>query len=316
MDVRELRYFVQVAELRSFSRAAVHIRIAQPALSRQVRKLEEELGVELFIRSSRGLELTEAGQQLLRKAYVVLDQMDDIKSALRSGGARISGTVAVGVPPAAGEMLVPPVLMRCDDVYPDLRVDIVEGFSGFLYERVLSHELALAVLHNPAPHRDLEIIPLISEDMYLVGPSETRRGLAPAWEIRSLRGVPLILPNRPHSLRVLVETTMVEHEMPTSAIRHVDGLVIIRAMLRAGLGYSVLTYGSVHRDVQAGVLSARLLDDPPITWNLCLVRRKDTKRREAVEAVTDILLAEVQNLVKRGVWRGAPQAQTETQPVA
>lgn len=302
-----MRYFVQVAELRSFSRAALHIRIAQPALSRQVRKLEEELGVELFIRSSRGLRLTTAGEQLLRKAYVVLDQMEEISSSLRAGGERISGTVSIGVPPAAGEMLVPPVLISCDDAYPDLRVDIVEGFSGFLYERILGHELSLAVLHNPVPHRDLDIIPLISENMYLVGPAEPTRLLAPASEVRSLRGVPLILPNRPHSLRVLVETTMVENNMPTNLIRHVDGLVIIRSMLRAGLGYSVLTYGSVHRDVRAGVLSARLLDDPPISWKLCLVQRKDARHREAVGAVIDILLAEVQKLVKNGVWRGLPQ---------
>jgi len=306
MDVRELRYFVHVAELKSFSKAAIHIRIAQPALSRQIRKLEEELGVDLLIRSGRGLELTDSGKRLLRKAYLVLDQMEDMRLSVRSQENRIAGTLTIGVPPAAGEMLVPPVLIRCGDIYPGLRVDVVEGFSGYLYERLLNHELSLAIMHNPVAHRDLEIIPLLVEDMYLIGPAKPKHGLCPVDELACLRGIPLILPNQPHSLRALVESSMAEHDISINVLRQVDGLVIIRAMLRAGLGYSVLTYGSVHRDVQNGVLSARRLERPPITWKLCLVRRREANRREAVDALSEIVISEVNELASKRIWRGNP----------
>jgi LysR family nitrogen assimilation transcriptional regulator len=304
MDIRELRYFVNVAELRSFSKAAIHVRIAQPALSRQVRKLEDELGVELFVRSGRGLELTEAGRQLLQKAYSVLDMMDDIKVSAQAQGNRVAGLLTLGVPPAAGEMLVPPVRVQAGEVAPDLRIDVVEGFSGYLYERLLNHELSVAILHNPPPHRDLRIVPLLVEDMYLIGPAEPRRGLKPPAEVEDFAAVPLILPNQAHSLRMLVESRIIADGRRLASIRQVDGLVIIRAMLRAGLGYSILTYGSVHRDVQAGVLAARKLDRPPISWQLCMVSRRDGSRQAAVDALSAIILAEANRLIDRGVWRG------------
>jgi LysR family nitrogen assimilation transcriptional regulator len=311
LDLRELRYFVQVAELKSFSRAAIHLRIAQPALSRQVRKLEDELGLELLIRSGRGLELTEAGAQLLRRAYSVLEQVDDIKVSLKAQGNPISGTLVLGVPPAAGEMLVPPVIERCENLYPNLQIDVVEGFSGFLYERLLNHDLSMAVIHNPATHRDLKILPLLVEDMYLVGPAKPTRGLVPARELDNVQDLPLILPNRPHSLRLLVESALAEQGMPLNLKQQVDGLVLIRAMLRASLGYSVLTYGSVHRDIQAGYLSARLLKRPRIAWRMCLVKRNDTHRARAVDAVSAVLRSEVHRLVDSGIWRGNPQYSPE-----
>lgn len=304
MDIRELRYFVTVAELRSFTKAAIQLRIAQPALSRQVRKLEGELGVELLQRLGRGIELTDAGQQLLQKAYTVLDQIEDIKVSARAGGNRVSGLVTLGVPPAAGEMLVPPVLIQVSDTCPDIRVDVIEGFSGFLYERLLNHDLSVAILHNPAPHRDLEIVPLLVEDMYLIGPPQTRRGLVPPAQLDDISGVPLILPNRPHSLRILVESRMTEHRLNINVIRQVDGLVVIRSMLRAALGYSILTYGSVHRDVQTGILGVRKLDQPPISWQLCMVRHRNNTRQDAIDAVWKIIQSEVNLLIDKGVWRG------------
>jgi LysR family nitrogen assimilation transcriptional regulator len=201
-------------------------------------------------------------------------------------------------------MLVPPVLIHASETAPDIRVDVIEGFSGFLQERLLNHDLSIAILHNPVPHRDLEIVPLLVEDMYLIGPPETRRGLVPPADLDDIGGVPLILPNQPHSLRVLVESRMTEHRLNINVIRQVDGLVVIRSMLRAALGYSVLTYGSVHRDVQAGNLAVRKLDHPPISWKLCMVRHRNSARREAIDAVCNIIKSEVDKLIDKGVWRG------------
>jgi LysR family nitrogen assimilation transcriptional regulator len=304
MDIRELRYFIAVAELRSFTKAGNQLRIAQPALSRQVRKLEDELGVQLLQRLGRGIDLTDAGRQLLKKAYIVLDQIEDIKFSALAIGNRVSGLVTLGVTPAAGEVLVPPVLIKLSDTYPDIRIDVVEGFSGFLYERLLNHDLSIAILHNPVPHRDLKIAPLLIEDMYLIGPPQTRRGLVPPAQLDDISGVPLILPNQPHSLRVLVESQMAKHGLNVNVIRQVDGLVVLRSMLRAALGYSILTYGSIHRDVEAGILAVRKLDQPPINWRMCMVSHRNSTRQDAIDPVCKIIQSEVDLLIDKGVWRG------------
>lgn len=307
MDLRELRYFQHVAELKSFSKASIQLRIAQPALSRQVRKLEDELGVQLFVRAGRGLELTEPGATLLQRAHSLLRQVSQISDDVRAQASSVAGRVTLGVPPAAGELLIPPVIGRCRELFPGIHIDVVEGFSGFLHERLLRQELSLCVLHNPAPHRDIDIEPVLVEHMYLVGPGPGAEGVPPASEDCRLEDLPLILPSKPHSLRMLVEGSVTARGGRLRLAQQVDGLVLIRALVAAGLGYTVLTYGSVHRQVEQGQLSAVLLLHPEIAWTLCIARRNDQRVARPVQAVAEIIRAEVHQLVDEGKWRGAPQ---------
>lgn len=309
MDLRELRYFVYVAELKSFSKASVHLRIAQPALSRQVRKLEEELGVQLLIRSGRGLQLTEAGALLHQRAHSLLRQASQVADDVRAHASTVSGTLTLGVPPAAGEVLIPPVVRSCNESYPGIRLNIVEGFSGFLYERLLNQELTLCILHNPAPHSALGVTPLLIDHMYLVGPGRGSDGVPPADDARAsrLEDLPLILPGRPHSLRLLVENKLAERGRTLRIKQQVDGLMMIKSLVAAGVGYTVLTYGSVYNEVENGKLSATLLRDPEIAWTLCIARRREQPPARPVKAVIDIIRSEAHKLIDEGKWRGAPQ---------
>jgi LysR family nitrogen assimilation transcriptional regulator len=309
VDLRELRYFVYVAELKSFSKASVHLRIAQPALSRQVRKLEEELGVQLLMRTGRGLQLTEAGTMLHQRAHSLLRQVSQIGDDVRAHASKVSGTITLGVPPAAGEVLIPPVVRSCNEAYPGIRLNIVEGFSGFLYERLLNQELTLCIVHNPTPNSGLDIHPLMIEHMYLVGPGAGANGVPPADEAHAsrLEDLPLILPGRPHSLRLLVENKLAERGRNLRIKQQVDGLMMIKSLVASGVGYTVLTYGSVYNEVEKGKLSATLIHDPEISWTLCIARRQEQHTARPVQAVMEIIRREAHKLIDEGVWRGAPQ---------
>lgn len=299
MDIRELRYFVQVAEHRSFTKAAIHLRIAQPAISRQVRKLEEELGVELLIRAGHGLRLTAAGNRLLEKAYQILEEIQGIGPSVRAQGNRISGTVSLGIVAAVGEQLVPPLLLHSRELYPELRIDVTEGLSHVLYERVLTHRSAISVMYNPVPHRELEIIPLLSDEMYLFGPGRKLNGLVPAGEVSDVSTIPLILPPRPHSLRSIIESALDDRKIPMMLSYQVEGSMIIRSMVRAGLGYSISSYEAVRRDVETGLLSARKLENPSIASKLCLVRRKEPGIQIPVGILVDLIVEQVARQFKR-----------------
>ncbi len=307
MDLRELRYFVYVAELKSFSKASVHLRIAQPALSRQVRKLEDELGVELLVRAGRGLQLTEAGAVLHNRAQTLLRQVGQIANDVRAQAGAISGAITVGVPPAAGEVLIPPVVRRCEELHPGLRINVVEGFSGYLYEKLLNQELNLCLVHNPAPHRNLEIHRLLRDHMYLVGPGAGAPGVGPATPelVAQLSELPLILPSRPHSLRLLLESSCAERGERLNIKQQVDGLLMIKALVREGLGYTVLTYGSVYREVEAGTMTATKIV-PEIAWDLCIAHSHEQRTARPVRAVMDIIRNEVHRLIDEGKWQGTP----------
>lgn len=316
MDIRELRYFLHVAELKSFTKASMQLRVAQPALSRQIQKLEQELGTPLLIRSGKGLELTEAGALLLRRAYSILRQVAQTREDVRAQGSMVSGTITLGVPPAAGELIVPPVIDAAARLYPQVRINVIEGFSGFLYERLLKQEINLALLHNPMPHKELDVHPLLIEEMYLIGPASPHNDILPAGEIGSLRELPLILPGRPHSLRLLIERALADQGIPLNLRLEVDGLNLIRALVSHGHGYTVLTYGSVYNQVQAGTLSAHHLTDPKITWSLALASLADQRKSRIVEAVVRIIRAQTHKLVDSGIWRGDPHYSPEEKAAA
>jgi LysR family nitrogen assimilation transcriptional regulator len=217
--------------------------------------------------------------------------------------------MTLGVPPAAGEVLIPPVVRRCNETYPGIRLNIVEGFSGFLYERLLNQELTLSLLHNPAPHNGLHITPLLIDHMYLVGPGRGVNGVPPADAAQACRleDLPLILPGRPHSLRLLIENTLAERGRNLRIQQQVDGLMMIKSLVAAGIGYTVLTYGSVYNEVETGKLSAVPIRDPEIAWTLCIARRQEPATVRPVQAVIEIIRSEAHKLIDEGIWRGTPQ---------
>jgi len=316
MDLRSLRYFVYVAEARSFSKAAVQLRVAQPALSRQIRKLEDELGVELILRAGRQLELTEPGLLLLQRAHSLMRQVAQTTDDVRAHGSRIRGTMTLGVSPATCEVLGPLIVRACARRYPDLHLNFVEGFSGYLFNRLVDQELTLCLMHNPPKHKGIEIIPLLAESLYLVGPGKGTDGVAAlrrdATQRRSnktmaVEKLPLVLPNRTHSLRMLIERTFAARGRINVAVQ-VDGYTTTKALVTAGVGYTILPYSSVHQQVESGELSAIRLRDPEMSWTLSLAYRTDQRTARGVNALKDIIEAEVEALVSAGKWRGDASA--------
>jgi LysR family transcriptional regulator, nitrogen assimilation regulatory protein len=305
MDLRALRYFVHIAELRSFSKAAVQLRVAQPALSRQVRKLEDELGVELLERAGRQIALTEAGALLLQRAHSLIRQVSQAADEVRSNGADLVGSATLGVSPATCEVLGPIITRMCAERYPKLRLNFIEGFSGFILDRLIQDELTLCILHNPPRHRGVEIEPLLSEPMYLVGPPSKASALPRARAKAALDSLPLILPNRTHSLRLLIDRALAGRRIDVAL--QVDGYTLTKALVAAGQGYTILPYSAVHQQVEAKQLSAVPIR-PQISWTLSLAYRTDQRTTRTVGTLRAIIRAGMKLLIAEGKWRGEQRA--------
>ncbi len=300
MDLRALRYFIYIAEARSFSKAAVQLGIAQPALSRQIRKIEDELGTELIRRAGRQLELTDAGLLLLQRAHSLIRQVAQTADDVRAQGSRIRGTITIGVSPTVSEAVGPAIVRECTARYPDLRLNFVEGFSAFIFKRLVDQELTLCLMHNPPRHQGIEIEPLLTEPMYLVGPGAASAGHPPVKGGMVLDCLPLILPNRTHSLRMLLERAVAEQRGRFEVSLQVDGYTTTKAFVAAGLGYTVLPYSSVREEVERKQLSAVRLRRPKLSWTLSLAYRKDQRTARAVMALRDIIASQVGALATEG----------------
>jgi len=208
MNLKQLEYFVQVAELGSFSKAAVVLDIAQPALSRQVRSLETELHQQLFLRNGRGVTLTDAGKRLFDHSVAVLQLMAHAREDLGASRNEPVGRVTIGLPPSMGRQLTLPLIDRFKKELPAARLAIVEGLSTHIVEWVTTGRIDIGLVYNPEAQPGLEITPLLQEQLGLVSHApkgkRKRAALSPL-PMKELSRYPLIVPERNHAMRRLLE---------------------------------------------------------------------------------------------------------------
>jgi LysR family nitrogen assimilation transcriptional regulator len=210
MDLKQIEYFVQVAELGSFTRAASVLRVAQPALSRQVRALEVELRQPLFDRNGRGVTLTPAGQRLLAHGRGILQQVQRARQDLEDQRGAAAGLLSIGLPPSIGRTLTAPLVEAFRERFPKATLTMVEGLSTYTLEWLAQGRIDCAVVYNAAPAAGIDLLPVLQEQLFLVGPRA--RGGMPARPVTlaALATRPLVIPSRPHAIRMRLETVLAE----------------------------------------------------------------------------------------------------------
>ncbi|MCO5089826.1 LysR substrate-binding domain-containing protein [Bosea sp. (in: a-proteobacteria)] len=257
MEVRQLRYFLSILELKSFHRASDHLRIAQPALSHQISKLEAELEVKLFQRHSRGVAPTEAGNILAEHTRHILAQLDEAKRATREGGHLIAGNLAIGMPPSVGFAFAPAVIERFVTDFPRVHLTVTPGFNGFLEEWLHEGRLDIAILYDTRPNPRLEKEVLFHESLVFVAPPDDDRIWDHLTEPADLARIPLILPSRPHGIRLIVDEMAAAHDITLKIRLEVDALQMIRDLMLRKIGYTILPRAAVEADVRSRLLVAR-----------------------------------------------------------
>jgi LysR family nitrogen assimilation transcriptional regulator len=309
MNLKEIRYFIHVARAGSFNRAASELNIAQPALSRQVRKLEEEMGVDLLVRHGRGVRLTNAGSVLLEGAETINQMINRTSERVRAGGENIAGHIAFGVPPAAGLLVAPRAAQAFRKEWPHVSLHVREGISSSLQEWLLDRRIDVAVLHSPPPVDGVDIRPILTEQMALVAPR--RRGFKPPFpglksvRIRDIVGLPLIMPCLPHSNRRLLDQAAVQNGVRLRLAFEVDSVVLTKAMVKSGQGCTILTLAAVQEEVARGEVYAYPIVRPPLTTTLSIATLRDASSSRLIESLSGILGKVMRGLVADGTWHGA-----------
>jgi LysR family transcriptional regulator, nitrogen assimilation regulatory protein len=273
MNLKQLEYFVQVAELGSFSKAAVVLDIAQPALSRQVRSLETELHQQLFLRNGRGVTLTDPGKRLFDHSVAVLQLMAHARDDLGASRNEPIGRVTIGLPPSMGRQLTLPLIDRFKKELPAARLAIVEGLSTHIVEWVTTGRIDIGLVYNPEAQPGLEITPLLQEQLGLVGHAprgKRKRAGLPPLPMKELSHYPLIVPERVHAMRRLLDTQAALAGIKLDIAWEVSSVPSIIDLVCAGYGYAVLTASGVAASARSGELVTRRLVDPTPVSVLCL----------------------------------------------
>jgi LysR family transcriptional regulator, nitrogen assimilation regulatory protein len=313
MELRALKSFVRVADLGSITRAATELAIVQPALSRQIQRIEEELGAALLTRLPRGVQLTGAGRQFLEYARRILREVDDARAALlpHTGerGEHVRGRVALGLSPTLAPVVGPGCIERIQRQLPGVELRVFEAFSGPLGDRLANGQLDIALLTNPTPARRLRMVPLIAEDMVVVTSPrdhDTRR----FYGFDELASTSLLMTP---DLRALADAQLRKHGVRLNAASEIESVETIRRLLLRGANATLMPVSTFRDDIEAGRLDAFPIIDASVKRMLVLTTLS-ANRSNAVETVADVVRQEIASLSEAGVFGALPRADVTLRP--
>ncbi len=297
MDLKQLEYFVCVAELGSFTRASIALDIAQPALSRQVRLLEVELRQNLLVRNGRGVATTDAGKVLLEHARGILYQVDRAREELaRLRGAPV-GRVALGLPPSLSKVLTVPLTRAFRARMPDASLSVSEGLSVTMQHSLITGGLDVALLYNAMPSPDLDTTPLLEEDLYLVERKSGASAQTPV-PLREVAEKPLVIPRRPNAIRMLVETELANIGCHPRIALEIDGVPAILDLVADGAGCAILSKYAVTTSEKAATLSMRPIIEPHIRSKLSLAVSSKRPATLTQQAMIELIRETIEELLK------------------
>lgn len=303
MDIRQLKLFAGVAESGSFSRAAAILSVAQPVLSRQIKSLEQELGVELLYRNGRGIVLTEAGKLLEQYARSIFDTMARAEGDIAALRTSPKGQIIIGMPPSVGSVLTVPLVRSFRRDFPLIAMRVMEGFSGHVLEWLMTGKIDVAVLYNAPGVSNLISEPLLQDELFLLGADNDPGRLPPGPVLASrLSSLPMIMPSRPHGLRLLVDQILGAAHIKVNVELEVEAMPSTLNLVEQGFGYTILSYSSCHQLVRSGRIKLWRIVEPQLTRQLLLATSTQRPTTTATRALADMVRSQVRELLTRGAW--------------
>ncbi len=250
MEFQQLRYVSAIAETGSFSRAAERCQVAQPSLSQQVLKLEKDLGTKLFDRLGRSVRLTEAGRAFLPHARSILSQVETARSSVADNCAEVHGSVAVGVIPTIAPYLMPRYTTTFTKKYPEAKLRIVEETTPILVESLRDLSVDVAILALPLRNKDLELIPLRTEPLFVVLPRNHPRASAELLALKDIRGESFVMLRDGHCFRDLSLATCARARVAPRIAFESDQFSSLFGMVAAGVGISLVPEMAIDRNAE------------------------------------------------------------------
>lgn len=294
LDLRPLYYFVQVVESGSFSRASASLSIGQPVLSRFIKRLEDDLQVQLLHRHGRGVSLTEAGERLFEHAGPILRNLSQAQTEVIALRGAPLGSVTVALPPLLGGVVTAELVRRLRAEHPLISIALREGFAAESLEWLGSGTVDLAILFNP-PH----IATLISEhvlddQIHLVGtPGSLDLVPGSRFQAKRLAELPMILPPAPHRLRSLIQDAAHQAGAELKVEVEVTGTNTVLELVRKKIGYTILPSCLLHDEVKEGRLQSWPITAPTIVTKLFVAtsmqRPQTMATKVVIKLVTDLI---------------------------
>lgn len=240
VELKQLRYFLHVAEFSSFTKASNYLNISASVLSRQVRQLEVNLGRTLLIRDGRGVTLTENGYLFLEYSRKVLTLLD--KAVESVSGTELAGSVSLGLPPTLMRYFSVPIIQEFHELMPKAKLKVIEESTVSIEEGIITGRLDMGLIYNPIHMQDLDTVFLLKENLYLIAPKKmTIESTSSGISLAKASGLPLILPAYPNGHRRLIDTEMIKSACKPNLILEVNSVRTTFELVAKGMGCTIFS---------------------------------------------------------------------------
>jgi LysR family nitrogen assimilation transcriptional regulator len=302
MDFKQLRAFLTVSDTGSVTRAADLLNLVQPAVSRQLRLLEEDIGTALFDRARNGMVLTDAGKALRVYARRAMLELDRARAEISGSVDGIGGLVTVGLLPSTSDLISSPLVSAVAAKYPGIRMRIAMGYAGTLQQWLDTGEIDAALLYGVERTPDIDAQPLLEEELWVVGgPGAKLRRHKPV-SLASLTGQPMILPSGPHGIRTIVDHACAISNVELTIAVETNAMSIQKSLVLGGHGLTILPPIAFADELERKRVSAAPLSDPKITRTIALALPAHRAVAQHVRRAADLLVQCVEDAVREGAW--------------
>ncbi|MDI2125069.1 LysR family transcriptional regulator [Yinghuangia seranimata] len=305
MDIRQLRAVVTVAEAGSVTRAAELLHLVQPAVTRQIRTLEKELGVPLFERTGQGMRPTKAGAVMVDRARRALNELERARAEVQPPPGAVSGIVTVGLLESTSDLLAEPLVSAIGRDHPGVDLQLMTAYSGHLERWLADGDLDLSLLYNLDSTPALNARPLVRERLWAVAPPDAGLRADVAVPFAEAARHPLVMPASGHALRGLIDAAAARAHTELDVAVQTNSMRVQKRLVLAGHGWTILPGLGIAEDVAEGRVSAAPLSEPEVLRSIVLATPRFGRTPPAVEVVAHELVRQVNAAVARGRWPSA-----------
>ncbi|CUB01584.1 LysR family transcriptional regulator [Comamonas thiooxydans] len=305
MDLKQLRAFVTVAETGNVTRASSLLNLVQPAVSRQLRLLEEDLGTELFDRSRHGMQLTPPGKTMLEYARRILNEVARAKAEIQPTEGPVAGIVSIGLLASTSDLLATRLAAEVARRYPHIRLRLTIGYAGHLQDWLEAGDVDAALLYGQKETPTLHVKALIEESLWVVAAPSAKLSRRKPLTLEHVAREPFVLPAAPQGLRAVIEHAAAEAGVVLQVFAETNALSVQKELVAQGHGWSILPAVCVTQELERGLLCAAPLASKGLQRTIVLAAPSSRQATAPVRCVVATLLDCVQATFEEGHWPDA-----------
>lgn len=309
MELRQLKYFLCIADCGSLSRASEKLHVAQSALSRQIMELEADLQATLMLRGRSGVSLTPEGEVLYDYALGITKQVANLRAAVRSSSDALTGSIVLALPQTTTTVLALPLMRAAAATFPGISFRLNEELSGNVVDQMQRGLIDLTILCSTGTKHNLRFTPLVEEEFVLLrSPHDADAPPAGDVSLAEACSRPMIMPSTEngHTTRWVIEAALQAAGLPPlQIVAEMNSIHLIKSAVEAGLGCSVMPLALAEREVQDGRLVAHTIDSGRMRRTLGICEPLDFSESKARHAISEMIRHTARELCEKRRWTGA-----------